>query len=55
VEGRVSVPDLHATILRQLGIDHERLAYRHHGSDETLTDARVTKARVVGELLTGSA
>ena len=51
VEGRVSVPDLHATILHQLGIDHDALAYRHHGRDETLTDAAVTGARVVGELL----
>ncbi len=51
VEKRVSVPDLHATILHQLGLDHTRLSYRHHGSDETLTDARVTRARVVTELL----
>ncbi len=50
VEGRVTVQDLHATLLRQLGIDHEKLAYRHHGSNETLTDARVTRARVVTEL-----
>jgi hypothetical protein len=53
VEGRVSVPDLHATILHQLGIDHTRLVYRHHGSDETLTDARLTQARVVREILGG--
>src|SRR5262249_49908489 len=51
VEKRVSVPDLHATILHQLGLDHNRLTYRHHGSDETLTDSRVTKAKIVGELL----
>jgi hypothetical protein len=50
-EGRVTVPDLHATILHQLGLDHERLSFRHHGSDETLTDARVTEARVVREIL----
>jgi hypothetical protein len=50
---RVSVPDLHATLLYQLGLDHERLTYRHHGSDESLTDARVTRARVVRELLRG--
>ena len=55
VEGRVSVPDLHATPLHQLGLDHEKLTYRHHGSDETLTDARVTKARVVTDILSGSA
>jgi Protein of unknown function (DUF1501) len=51
VEGRVSVNDLHATILHQLGLDHNRLTYRHHGRDETLTDSVVTDARVVGELL----
>ena len=51
VENRVSVPDLHATILHQLGLDHRRLSYRLHGSEETLTDARVTNARVVGDLL----
>ncbi|MBM4073387.1 MAG: DUF1501 domain-containing protein [Planctomycetes bacterium] len=51
VEKRVTVPDLHATLLRQLGLDHARLTYRHHGSDESLTDARVTRARVVAELL----
>jgi uncharacterized protein (DUF1501 family) len=51
VENRVSVQDLHATLLHQLGLDHTKLAYRHHGSDETLTDARVTQARVVKELL----
>ena len=53
VDGRVSVHDLHATILHQLGLDHNRLAYRHHGRDETLTDAAVSQARVVGELIEG--
>jgi hypothetical protein len=51
VEKRVSVPSLHATILRQLGLDHDRLAFHHHGRDETLTDAVVTNARVVDELV----
>lgn len=49
----VGVSDLHATLLHQLGLDHTRLTYEHHGSDETLTDARVTNARVVGELFHG--
>jgi uncharacterized protein (DUF1501 family) len=49
---RVSVPDLHATLLHQLGIDHNRLNYRHHGRQETPTDAPVSGARVVKELLT---
>ena len=51
VENRMSVPDLHATLLHQLGIDHNRLAYSHQGSEETLTDSRVTEARVVHEIL----
>jgi hypothetical protein len=48
---RVSVPDLHATVLHQLGLDHQQLAYHHHGRDETPTDSPVTGARVVRELL----
>jgi len=51
VENRVSVPDLHATLLNQLGLDHTRLTYSHHGSEESLTDERVTHARVVDEIL----
>jgi arylsulfatase A-like enzyme len=34
----VSVHDLHATILHLLGIDHERLTYRHQGRHYRLTD-----------------
>ncbi|MBI1372588.1 MAG: DUF1501 domain-containing protein [Phycisphaera sp.] len=30
--------DVHATIMRLLGIDHERLTYRHNGIDRRLTD-----------------
>src|SRR5262249_43847205 len=48
---RVSVPDLHATLLHQLGLDHRRLGYPFRGRDETLTDAPVSKARVVAKLL----
>ena len=51
VEGRVSVPDLHATILNQLGLDHNRVTYNHAGRDESLTDSVVTGARVVREIL----
>ena len=40
VENRVHVHDLHATILYLLGIDHERLTYRHSGRDFRLTDVR---------------
>jgi uncharacterized protein (DUF1501 family) len=48
----VSVPDLHATVLNQLGLDHDALLYRHAGRDETLTDSPVSDARVVEEILT---
>src|SRR5204863_10137898 len=51
VTDRVSVPDLHATLLHQLGLDHRRLSYPFRGRDETLTDAPVSKARVVAKLL----
>ena len=37
-ENRVSIHDLHATILHQLGIDHEKLTYRYAGRDFRLTD-----------------
>ena len=32
------VYDIHATILHQLGLDHERLTFRHNGIDRRLTD-----------------
>src|SRR5262245_46682350 len=38
VEDRVSVNDLHATILHLLGLDHKRLTYRYNGRDFRLTD-----------------
>ena len=38
VEDKVHVHDLHATILHQLGIDHEKLTYRYAGRDFRLTD-----------------
>jgi hypothetical protein len=50
VEMPVSVPDLHATILHQLGLDHDRVTYLHQGRNESLTDSPVTSARVVNEL-----
>ncbi len=47
-EDRVHVHDLHATILHLLGLDHERLTYRHAGRDYRLTDV---EGEVVGEIL----
>lgn len=38
VQDPVHVHDLHATMLHLLGIDHERLTYRHQGRDFRLTD-----------------
>jgi hypothetical protein len=38
IEDRVHVHDLHATILHLLGLDHEKLTYRHTGRDYRLTD-----------------
>ncbi|HUS36033.1 MAG TPA: DUF1501 domain-containing protein [Verrucomicrobiae bacterium] len=37
-EDKVHVHDFHATILHLLGLDHERLTYRHGGRDYRLTD-----------------
>jgi hypothetical protein len=38
VDGQVHVHDLHATLLNQLGFDHERLTFRFQGRDHRLTD-----------------
>jgi hypothetical protein len=48
-ENPVQVRDLHATILHQLGIEHERFGYRFQGLDFRLTG--VEPARVVREIL----
>ncbi|HEY2572867.1 MAG TPA: DUF1501 domain-containing protein, partial [Verrucomicrobiaceae bacterium] len=38
VEGKVTIADWHATLLHLLGLDHEKLTYRHAGRDFRLTD-----------------
>jgi len=48
VESRMHVHDFHATILHLLGLDHERLTYRHAGRDYRLTDVA---GEVAGEIL----
>lgn len=48
VESPVHMHDLHATLLYTLGLDHERLTYRHAGRDFRLTDVY---GRVVHDLL----
>lgn len=46
IENKTTIPDLHATMLHLLGIDHQRLTYRFKGRDVRLTD-------VHGELIKG--
>ncbi len=38
IENKVHMHDLHATILHLLGMDHEKLTFRHEGRDFRLTD-----------------
>jgi hypothetical protein len=38
VDNRVCIPDLHATILHLLGLDHTKLTYKFNGRDFRLTD-----------------
>jgi hypothetical protein len=40
VENPVEVHDLHATMMRLLGIDHKKLSYRFQGRDFRLTDVK---------------
>ena len=49
LENPVHIRDLNATILNQLGVDHNRLTFRHQGLDQRLTG--VEHARVVNEIL----
>ena len=48
INGKVHIHDLHATMLHLLGLDHERLTYRHGGRDYRLTDVH---GRVVSEVV----
>jgi hypothetical protein len=45
----VHVNDFHATVLHQLGIDHEQLTYRHQGREYRLTDVA---GKVIQPILT---
>ncbi len=47
VENRMSIHDLHATILHLLGLDHERLTFRHAGRDYRLTDVHGDVAKAI--------
>ncbi|HVY71838.1 MAG TPA: DUF1501 domain-containing protein [Verrucomicrobiae bacterium] len=48
VENPAYCYDIHATVLHLLGIDHEKLTYRHNGIDRRLTDVH---GDVIKELL----
>lgn len=48
VENKVHVHDLHATMLRLLGFDHEKLTYRYAGRDFRLTDVH---GRIVHDII----
>ncbi len=44
---RVHAHDLHATVLHQLGFDHEQLTYRFQGRDYRLTDVHGTVVEAI--------
>jgi uncharacterized protein (DUF1501 family) len=48
VEQKTHMHDLHATVLHLLGVDHERLTYRHAGRNFRLTDVA---GRVVHDII----
>ena len=50
VADAVDIHDIHASILERLGVDHERLTFRHGGRDHRLTDV---KGRVLRSLFDG--
>jgi uncharacterized protein (DUF1501 family) len=48
VDGKVSIHDLHATMLHLLGMDHEKLTFKYAGRDFRLTE---TAGTVVKEIM----
>lgn len=48
ISNKVHMHDLHATLLHQMGLDHERLTYRYAGRDFRLTDVH---GRVVKDII----
>lgn len=50
VRDPVHIRDFHATVLHQLGYDHERFTFKYQGLDQRLTG--VLPARIVNELIT---
>jgi hypothetical protein len=50
VRDPVHIRDFHATVLHQMGYQHERFSFKYQGLDQRLTG--VLPARVVHEILT---
>ena len=50
VRDPVHIRDFHATVLHQLGYDHERMIFKYQGLDQRLTG--VLPARIISEILT---
>jgi uncharacterized protein (DUF1501 family) len=48
IDARTYCYDVHATVLHLLGIDHEKLTFRHNGIDRRLTDVH---GEVIEEIL----
>jgi len=48
-ENPVHVRDFHATLLHQLGINHEKFTFKHQGIDQRLTG--VEEAHVIHDIL----
>ncbi len=48
VENPVPIVDFHATMLALLGLDHEKLTYKHAGRDFRLTDV---KGRIIRDVI----
>ena len=51
VVNRVAVPDMIATVLGQLGLDHQQVRYPYGGRMETPSDVTVTGAKPVKDLI----
>jgi hypothetical protein len=47
VDRRMHIHDWHATVLHLLGLDHERLTFRHAGRDFRLTDVHGEVAKEI--------
>ena len=47
ISGKVPIVDWHATILHLLGLDHEKLTYRHAGRDFRLTEVSGTVVKEI--------